>query len=197
MDVKSESISSRLISQESSTIIEGTEEVTTGDEISLFRGFVLEGTWEFVFPAYRNESEFHKIRINESRGTALHVAVNDGKLEFVKILVGAILNHEGREEVRDDSVLRSTNERGDTPLHLAASRGFIGMCMCIIGENGERKDLIRVRNNRGETHLFRAVLTCQTKTFVYLYNVSKDLDVPLRNLMETPASPLPFERLLG
>ncbi|XP_017435818.1 uncharacterized protein LOC108342540 isoform X2 [Vigna angularis] len=177
----SQESASRLISQESSTIIEGTEEVTTGDEISLFRGCVLEGRWEFVIPAYRNESEFHKIRINESRGTALHVAVNDGKVELVKILVGAILNHEGREVVRDDSALRSTNERGDTPLHLAASRGFIGMCMCIIGENGERKDLIRVRNNRGETPLFRAVLTCQTKTFLYLYNVSKDLDVPLRN----------------
>ncbi|WVY95003.1 hypothetical protein V8G54_034091 [Vigna mungo] len=177
----SQESSSTLISQESSTIIEGTEEVTNGDEISLFRGCVLEGRWEFVIPAYRNEREFHKIRINESRGTALHVAVNDGKVELVNILVGAILNHEGREVLRDDSALRSTNERGDTPLHLAASRGFIGMCMCIIGENGERKDLIRVRNNRGETPLFRAVLTCQTKTFVYLYNVSKDLDVPLRN----------------
>ncbi|XP_014517200.1 uncharacterized protein LOC106774669 isoform X1 [Vigna radiata var. radiata] len=177
----SQESASTLISQESSTIIEGTEEIRSGDEISLFRGCVLEGRWEFVIPAYRNESEFHKIRINESRGTALHVAVNDGKVELVNILVGAILNHEGREVLRDDSALRSTNERGDTPLHLAASRGFIGMCICMIGENGERKDLIRVRNNKGETPLFRAVLTCQTKTFVYLYNVSKDVDVPLRN----------------
>ncbi|XP_017434450.1 uncharacterized protein LOC108341265 [Vigna angularis] len=146
------------------------------DVISLFRGWVLEGRWEFVVSKYRNESEFHKIRINESRGTALHFAVNDGKLELVNILVGAILNHEGREVVRDDSALRSTNERGDTPLHLAASRGFIGMCMCIIGENGERKDLIRVRNYEGETPLFRAVHTYQTEAFVYLHNVSKDLD---------------------
>jgi len=55
------------------------------------------------------------------------------------------------------------------------------MIKCIIGENGERKDLIRVRNNRGETPLFRAVLTSQTKAFVYLYNVSKGLEVPLKN----------------
>ncbi|XP_027932845.1 uncharacterized protein LOC114188472 [Vigna unguiculata] len=170
-----------LVSQESSTIIEGTEEVRSGDEISLFRGCVLEGRWEFVIPAYRNESEFHKIRINESRGTALHVAVNDGKVELVNILVGSILSHEGREVVRSNSALRSTDERGDTPLHLAASRGFISMIKCIIGENGERKDLIRVRNNRGETPLFRAVLTSQTKAFVYLYNVSKGLEVPLKN----------------
>ncbi|WVY95001.1 hypothetical protein V8G54_034089 [Vigna mungo] len=107
--------------------------------------------------------------------------MNDGKVELVNTLVGAILNHEGREALRDDSALRSTNERGDTPLHLAASRGFISICMCIIGENGERKDLIRDRNKDGETPLFRAVRTCQTQAFVYLHNVSKDLDVKHRN----------------
>ena len=175
--------SPRLVPQESSTIIEGTE-VTSGDQISLFRGCVLEGRWEYVIFAYRNDREYHKIGINESRGTALHVAVNDGKVELVNILVGAILSHEGREVVSADSALRSTNERGDTPLHLAASRGFIGMCKCIIGENGERKDLIRDRNNKGETPIFRAVLTCQIKAFVYFHNVSKDLDVLLWNYNE-------------
>ncbi|KAL9322626.1 hypothetical protein ACSQ67_010679 [Phaseolus vulgaris] len=175
--------SPRLVPQESSTIIEGTE-VTSGDQISLFRGCVLEGRWEYVISAYRNDREYHKIGINESRGTALHVAVNDGKVELVNILVGAILSHEGREVVSADSALRSTNERGDTPLHLAASRGFIGMCKCIIGENGERKDLIRDRNNKGETPIFRAVLTCQIKAFVYFHNVSKDLDVLLWNYNE-------------
>ncbi|KAK7333548.1 hypothetical protein VNO80_30323 [Phaseolus coccineus] len=176
--------SPRLVPQESSTIIEGTEEVTSGDEISLFRGCVLEGRWEYVISAYRKDSDYHKIIINASRGTALHVAVNDGKVDLVNILVEAILNHEGRAELWGDSALRSTDERGDTPLHLAASRGFIGTCKCIIGENGERKDLIRARNNKGETPIFRAVLTCQTKAFVYFHNVSKDLDVPLWNYNE-------------
>ncbi|TKY46851.1 Ankyrin repeat domain-containing protein 7 [Spatholobus suberectus] len=82
---------------------------------------------------------------------------------------------------RRKSALRATNEGGDTPLHLAASRGFIGMCKCMIGEHGERKDLITAMNNKGETPLFRAVLTCHKKTFVYLHHCSKDLDVPLRN----------------
>ncbi|RDX76143.1 hypothetical protein CR513_43896, partial [Mucuna pruriens] len=170
-----------LVSGESITTIEGTE-VDNVDKFSLFRGCVLEGRWEYVVPAYRNDSAFHKIKINESRGTALHVAVNDGKMELVNTLVGAILEHEGREVMRGESALRSTDERGDTPLHLATSRGFIGMCKCIIGENGERKDLIKVKNHRGETPIFRAVLTCQKKTFVYLHHhVSQDLDVPLSN----------------
>ncbi|KAL9319778.1 hypothetical protein ACSQ67_011617 [Phaseolus vulgaris] len=142
--------SPRLVSQESSTIIEGTREVTSGDQISPFGGCVLEGRWEYVIPAYRNYNEYHKIRINESEALHSHVVVNDGKVELVNTLVGAILSHEGRE-------------------------------VCIIGENGERKDLIRVRNNNGETPIFRAVLTGRTKAFVYLLDVSKDLDVSLTN----------------
>ncbi|KAH1054034.1 hypothetical protein GLYMA_08G314100v4 [Glycine max] len=167
-----------FVSVESTTPIEGTEADNVNRD-SLFRGCVLEGRWDFILTAYKNDSHYHKIKINESRGTALHVAVNDGKVELVNTLVGAILNHEGMDVLRDDSALKTTNERGDTPLHLAASRGFNAMCKCIIGESEERKDLIRVRNNKGETPLFRAVLTCHTKTFVYFHHVSKD--IPLRN----------------
>ncbi|KAG5001961.1 hypothetical protein JHK87_023033 [Glycine soja] len=167
-----------FVSVESTTPIEGTEADNVNRD-SLFRGCVLEGRWDFILTAYKNDSHYHKIKINESRGTALHVAVNDGKVELVNTLVGAILNHEGMDVLRDDSALKTTDERGDTPLHLAASRGFNAMCKCIIGESEERKDLIRVRNNKGETPLFRAVLTCHTKTFVYFHHVSKD--IPLRN----------------
>ncbi|KAL9319777.1 hypothetical protein ACSQ67_011616 [Phaseolus vulgaris] len=150
-------------------------------DITHFKELVLEERWKHVISAYENDSEYHKVIINESRGTALHVAVNDGNVELVSILVEAILRHEGRGKLRDDSALRSTNERGNTPLHLAASRGFIGMCKFIIGENGERKDLIRVRNKKRETPIFKAVLTGQRKAFLYLYDVSKDLDVSLTN----------------
>ena len=66
----------------------------------------MEGRWDFVLTAYRNDSNYHKIKINESRGTALHVAVNDGKVELVNTLVGAILNHEGMDVLRDDSALK-------------------------------------------------------------------------------------------
>ncbi|KAK7333549.1 hypothetical protein VNO80_30324 [Phaseolus coccineus] len=174
--------SPRLVSQKSSPVIQEEEEFASWNEISQFREWVLEGKWkEDVIPAYRKDSDYHKIIINASRGTALHVAVNDGKVELVNILVEAILNLEGRAELRAESALKSTNERGDTPLHLAASRGFIGMCKCIIGKNGERKDLIKVRNKKGETPIFKAVLTGQTKAFVYLQDVSKNIEVSLRN----------------
>ncbi|TKY46848.1 nuclear factor of kappa light polypeptide protein enhancer in B-cells 2 [Spatholobus suberectus] len=149
------------------------------NNVDYFRRCILEGRWEDVLQLYKNNGDFHKIKINESRGTALHVAVNDGKVELVNSLVGAITEHEGMG-LRRDSALRSRNKRGDTPLHIAATRGFTGICKCIIGEHGERKDLIKVGNDMWETPLFRAVLSGQTKTFVYLHHVSKDLDVPLR-----------------
>ncbi|TKY46850.1 Ankyrin repeat domain-containing protein 7 [Spatholobus suberectus] len=164
-----------------STAIEGTE-IDYADQFSWFRGCVLEGKWDAVLLGYTVDSDYHKIKINKNRGTALHVAVNDGEVKLVNDLVGAILDREASAAPSGGSALRSRNERGDTPLHLAASRGFIAMCKCIIGEEGERKDLIKVKNKKGETPLFRAVLTCQKKTFVYLHHhVSKDLDFPLRN----------------
>ncbi|XP_057434339.1 uncharacterized protein LOC130727028 [Lotus japonicus] len=166
---------------EESRAIEGTE-ADTADLFSVFRGCVVEGRWDYVIPAYENNSIFHKININDTRGTALHVAVNDGKSDLVSHLVTAIVDHEHGTQFGVESALRSKNENGDTPLHLAASRGFVGMCRCIVGENGERKELIRAMNHKGETPLFRAVLTCQTQTFVYLHHVSKhDSNVPLRN----------------
>ncbi|CAJ1964216.1 unnamed protein product [Sphenostylis stenocarpa] len=153
----------------------GTDD-TDMDHSSLFREWVLEGKWLSVLALYISDSDCHKIKINEGRGTALHVAVNDGNVRFVNNLVEAILSHEGREGVRSDSALRSTNERGDTPLHLAASRGFIPMCKCIIGENKERNEF-----GMREGTLLCTLLAGETETFVYLNNVSKELDVTLRN----------------
>ncbi|RHN67059.1 putative non-specific serine/threonine protein kinase [Medicago truncatula] len=103
------------------------------------------------------------MEINKSRGTALHVAVNDGNEEVVKSLVNSILCHKNEKEA-----LKCKNEKGDTPLHLAASRGFKDICECIIGECGERKDLIDIDNNNGESPLFLAALSWQKQTFVYL-----------------------------
>ncbi|KAL5060151.1 hypothetical protein RYX36_031755 [Vicia faba] len=61
-------------------------------------------------------------------------------------------------------------KEGDTALHLAASRGFKDICECIIGMNGERKYLIDIDNNNGESPLFLAALSWQKRTFVYLFN---------------------------
>jgi ankyrin repeat protein len=48
------------------------------------------------------------------------------------------------------------------------------MCQCIIGKNGERKDLVREENNNGETPLFWAVQGHRKYTFVYLYQFAQE-----------------------
>jgi ankyrin repeat protein len=108
----------------------------------------------------------------KGRGTALHVAINNGHKYCVKLLVDAIVKHD------DQSGLELSNEKGATPLHLAAHRGFISMCEYIIGENGERKNLIQVKNSNGETPIFWAVLARQREAFVYLNKIilSNDTD---------------------
>jgi len=55
--------------------------------------------------------------------------------------------------------LKCKNEKGNTPLPLAASRGFKDICECIIGEGGERKYLIDIDNENGESPLFLAALS--------------------------------------
>ncbi|TKY47015.1 Ankyrin repeat-containing protein [Spatholobus suberectus] len=68
----------------------------------------------------------------------------------------------------EKEAFESKNEGGDTPLHLAATGGLKNICECIIGNNGERKHLITIDNNEGETPLFHAALLWQKQAFVYL-----------------------------
>ncbi|XP_045824786.1 uncharacterized protein LOC123917172 isoform X2 [Trifolium pratense] len=127
-----------------------------------FEEYVMEDKWEEVIEMYKNDSRFHKIKL-KGRGTALHVAINNGYVNYVERLVDAIVKHD------DKSGLTLLNEKDATPLHLAAYRGFTSMCEYIIGKNGERNDFIQVRNSNGETPLFWAVLARQRKVFVYLH----------------------------
>ena len=143
------------------------------------RQFVMEDKWEEVIQKYEEDVYFHKIRI-KGRGTALHVAVSNANEDSVKRLVDAIVKH------NDQSGLKIKTERGDTPLHLAAYRGFKSMCECIIGKNGERKDLIRVPNAKGESPLFCAVLARHKRTFLYLHNFFPyDITIAINNEGDT------------
>ncbi|CAJ2640036.1 unnamed protein product [Trifolium pratense] len=125
----------------------------------------LQGQWEEVEKLYRSHPELCSIDINRSIGTALHAALNDcNNYTVVRNLVDSIIRHNKKE------ALECKNEKGDTPLHLAASRGFKDICEFIIGKNGERKYLIEIGNNNGESPLFLAALFWRKQTFVYLFN---------------------------
>ncbi|XP_024634584.1 uncharacterized protein [Medicago truncatula] len=148
-------------------------------DAAVFREFVMEDKWKEVIDKYEEHVYFHKIRI-KGRGTALHVAVSNANEDSVKRLVDAIVKHD------DQSGFEIKTERGDTPLHLAAYRGFKSMCQCIIGKYGERKHLIQVNNAKGETPLFCAVLARHKKTFLYLHHFfPSDITIAINNVGAT------------
>jgi len=151
----------------------------------------MEGDWKEVIEKYEKRPSFHKVII-QGGGTALHVAVSNANKDTVQCLVDAIVKHNGdttlhphhplhQKDDRGDTTLHPLqvkDDRGDTPLHLAAYRGFKSMCECIIGKNGERKDLVRELNEKKETPLFCAVLARNKETFLYLhYLFPKDINL--------------------
>lgn len=149
-----------------------------------FREAVIEGQWtQQVIPMFEQSNSYHKTQI-KGKGTALHVAVNNGNADVVRRLVEAVVQHEGAASGGEEgtSALATRNEQGASPLHLAARRGFDEICKCIIGAGGERRSLMCVRNEKGETPLFSAVKTRQLKTFALLYQlVPNDTNLAIRN----------------
>ncbi|XP_058782299.1 uncharacterized protein LOC131656668 [Vicia villosa] len=135
------------------------------DEVKEFRNLVMQHKWKDVIEKYRQSIDYHIINII-GRGTALHMAVNmavnNENKKVVKDLVKAII------ALHNEESLKIQNERGATPLHLAAYKGFTDLCEVIIGKKGERIELIKEENGDGETPLFWAVLGHKKLVFVYL-----------------------------
>ncbi|CAL5427611.1 unnamed protein product [Camellia sinensis] len=132
---------------------------------------------------------------------ALHLAVSDGQVQFVKLLVDTIYNHDGgggegepedaseqveeglggEGEPEDPSVqdeeglgpeaLTIKNERGNTPLHLAAASGSFEMCYWIAIKH---PNLIFIRNNEKMNPLFLAALNGKKDAFLCLDNLSSN-----------------------
>lgn len=107
----------------------------------------MEDEWEKVIEKYIEDINYHKIDI-KGRGTALDVAISNGRRDVVKFLVDAIEMHE------DESSLKILSDIGATPLHLASYRGFPDMCELIYGKEGQRKYIWLKRKMQMEKHQF-------------------------------------------
>ncbi|RYR00160.1 hypothetical protein Ahy_B07g088256 [Arachis hypogaea] len=160
-----------IISKEISIISkEISEEVETEDELGKkLAHYTLEGNWDEVRKIYRSKPKAHTITVNSSEDTALHVAVDLDEEEVVKDLVHEIVAHM-------TGALEKGNEHGDTPLHVAASRGFAKLCK-------ERIELRTLKNKKGETPLFLAALNCYKEAFAYLHHTHQSLPITLPELV--------------
>lgn len=124
----------------------------------------MKSQWEEVVRTYRLNPKAHKAKITRTGDTALHIAMSDRQEDHVEELVKLISNKD----------LEMQNERGNTPLHFAASMGNVRMCACI----AKRHPLLVVApNDNNETPLFLAALHGKKYAFLclhYIYIKSPD-----------------------
>ena len=128
----------------------------------LFQSAV-KGKWEEVLKICRGHWVLN-IPITESMDTVLHLAAyNNVEYIFEQLL-------RVREHHLTTISLRMKNTEGNTPLHVAAISGNLRMCSSII-DISKSRTLSCVRNNEGETPLFKAVLHGHKDVFLYLHSI--------------------------
>ena len=122
----------------------------------------MQGKWKDVIEMYKNNKKAHHAKITVLGDTALHIAILDGKeAEVVKLV----------DQIGEDLNSRMIkNNMGNTPLHLAASIGNVGMCKCIADGN-ER--LVGARNRKNETPLFLAAQQGKKEAFLCLLEICR------------------------
>ncbi|KAK1559213.1 hypothetical protein Q3G72_011915 [Acer saccharum] len=121
----------------------------------------MKSEWAQVVQIYRDNLWIHKAKITRSGGTALHIAVSDGREEIVEELVNII-------KASAQEVLWNRDEIGNTPLHTAAMLGNVKMCKCIAEVD---KKLIGARNKDSETSFFMAASHGHKLTFLCLHSL--------------------------
>lgn len=134
--------------------------------------------WDRVSFIYcRSGVHAWEAKITKSGDTALHIAVNcyhpasKNLLQHIKVMVDTL---EDDDEAL--KVLKLQNDRGDTPLHLAARLGNNEICRLILSRAQKQDrghELIRERNIKKETPLFLAAHRGKMEAFRLLLTLFK------------------------
>ncbi|XP_021805458.1 uncharacterized protein LOC110749617 [Prunus avium] len=123
----------------------------------------MKGEWEEVKEAYRSQSsEVQKMKITRAGDTALHIAASYGLTKIVLQLLEIIGDCASKS-----NILKIENDKGNTPLHLAATIGDVEMCHAMTTID---PDLVSSRNHENETPLFLAALHGKEKAFFCLHS---------------------------
>ncbi|KAF3958751.1 hypothetical protein CMV_016374 [Castanea mollissima] len=128
----------------------------------------MTGEWKKVVETYeQHQLSAIDARINKSGDTAFHVAVSIAPEEKVQQLVRVIT---GVSELG----LWTKNNKGNNPLHVAASTGRLNICILLAKapQDLDIEDLVikdLFRNNVGESPLFLAAFHGYKPIFLYLH----------------------------
>ncbi|KAI3459656.1 hypothetical protein Pfo_016319 [Paulownia fortunei] len=146
-------------------------ETTKQKEITLDYLFQLtmKKKWDEVVEVYSNHSWAHSAKLTKSDETALHVAVSSYNSESISSYASYIekmINCIPEEDVY--GILAMQNNKGNTPLHLAAAVGWVAICECIASKD---RNLICIRNVNNETPLFTAAHHGKLEAFLCLHEI--------------------------
>ncbi|KAH0708258.1 hypothetical protein KY284_009685 [Solanum tuberosum] len=133
----------------------------------------MENKWTKVKHLYINNKFVHESKLTRSEDTALHLAITsyhpdrDDSLQHphltcIKEMI-ADISKENRL-----CILKQKNDKGNTPLHLAAELGSVPIIECMV--NSADRDLIWETNSKGETPLFVTAYRGKLQAFLYLHN---------------------------
>ncbi|CAN6694002.1 unnamed protein product [Malus baccata var. baccata] len=130
----------------------------------LFR-IAMQSKWEKVVGTYKLNKNAHGAKITKSGDTALHLAVSDGQEKRVEELVKLVTVE----------ALKIKNERGNTPLHIAAWMGNETMCSCIANDY---PSLVGAQNVDKETPLFLAAVYGKKDAFLRMHYICTPIGHP-------------------
>ncbi|XP_071938232.1 uncharacterized protein [Coffea arabica] len=138
--------------------------------------FTMAKNWMEVLRICKSHpSDACKAKLTKSEETALHIAVSsyhvgEKEAHALAATIGQLV--ESLPVGQAVEILKAKNDKGDTALHLAAALGSVTICDCIArNRNQIYRELIMIRNRKGETPMFLAAHHGHMEAFQLLHEL--------------------------
>ncbi|XP_023733803.1 uncharacterized protein LOC111881632 [Lactuca sativa] len=132
------------------------------EELEELNKAVVKGYWHRAEPILKKNKDAVRVAIKNDGSTIIHLAVGIGDTYFVKRLLSY---------VSDEDVLEKRSSDGSTPLHIAAIVGNRYAARLLLEKN---KELLRIKDNKGDEALHKAYEHMHLDTIGYLFKAMDD-----------------------